>query len=237
MAKLRKRYGKQIRDELGHFAVWPIGARVALGQIGFFDGRRHEFEWVTSLEKLGVNLPPATPQGVFDEMYTTEAAVQCSFSANPSANRRLAQMAFRRSGALATQGYKMNMVRLDIHALNKVVVPQVISGEIEWHSGWVVITELFQAAGYSALMAGSQGGKAVLSAPLAGSNVGFNIADVSLGIKEEQYRSLSLRTVCKGDATPFFYVHSLVGDKHVGKTFRRYARRPNLLSLLYKDGS
>jgi hypothetical protein len=226
-ARIQKKIFEEIRDKLGWFPTWPIGANAELGKVGFFHGRNKEFEWVTSLEDLSIDLQPAGSQRVFDEMYATEAAVSCKFRVDPQANKRFADFSFGRRNSIAAQGYDMAFLELPINRLNELLVERISRGQLKWDYRWVILTQVFNATGYSALMAGSKNSSMSLAANIEAGVSSFNIANINLEIEAESHTNMAFQTLCKHGASPYFYVHKLIrnGDRPY---LRRYANRTPL---------
>jgi hypothetical protein len=221
-AHIQKRLFEEIRDQLGWFPVWPVGASIQLGQVGFFHSRHKEFEWVTSLDDLSIDVPPASAQRVFDEMYATKAAVSCKFRID--INKRFADFSFCRSNSLAAQGYEMKFLELPIKRLNDLLIQKISRQEIQWNYDWVILSQVFYATGFSVLMSGSNNCSASLAANLPDGGASFNIADVNLGIEASSYSNMAFQSLCKRGASPYFYVHKLIRNN--GRPYlRRYADR------------
>jgi hypothetical protein len=226
-AYIQRRLFEEIRDQLGWFPVWPVGANVQLGKVGFFHSRRKEFEWITSLEDLSINIQPVDSPRKFDEMYATKSAVSCHFRIELM--KRIADFSFCRSNSLAAQGYDMQFLELPIKRLNDLLIQKINNQEIQWNYQWVILTQVFYAKGFSILMSGSSHSSASLSADLPiNGGASFNIADVNLGIEASSYKGLAFQSLCKQGASPYFYVHKLLWN-HGKPHLRRYADRNPLV--------
>lgn len=223
MAKIRKRLFKEIRDELGYFPTWPVGDALTLGKIGVYKGKDYEIEWIDTLDNLGFQISASGAQKqLFDEKYATSSAVTFDFRSESSVIN--AEIVFHKKSSIAAQGFGMAIKKLSVSDLNTKVVPEITSGAIEWKSDYVVLSELFEADGFSTFVGGAEGSKVVLSATSAATSGSFNIADINAGIGLTKSEKMAYEALCKTNATPYFYIHKLINNK--GKPyFRRYADR------------
>jgi hypothetical protein len=121
----------------------------------------------------------------------------------------------------------MELVTLPINQLNKILTERINRGQLEWNYRWIILTEVFNATGYSALMAGSNKSSMSLAANVEAGTSSFNIANINLGIEAESHENMAFQTLCRHGASPYFYVHKLIrnGDRPY---LRRYANRTPL---------
>jgi hypothetical protein len=124
MTPVPEHYFNEIRNSLGYFPTWPIGAAQQLGQVGYFNGRDKTFDWVADLSDFGVELDPAGGQRTFDEMYSTDSAVSVTYDLNTSSNLSSAHFQFAKGRSLATQGY-LELHSLPINGLANTLVQKI----------------------------------------------------------------------------------------------------------------
>jgi hypothetical protein len=223
-ALIQRKLFEEIRDQLGWYPVWPVGASIEIGRVGLFHSRHKEFEWISSLKEMNINIEPVV-QGAFDEMYATQAAVSCNFRAG--ASKLFADFSFCRRNSIAAQGYNMKYLTLPIGQLEKIILQKIANKEIEWNYQWVILSEAFSASGFSMIMSGGNDSYVSLSANSNDKSGSFNIADVELGIEASSYKNIAFQSICKKGASPYFYIHKLVYNN--GKPYlRRYANRSPL---------
>jgi hypothetical protein len=206
--RLRKQLFREIRKELGWFPLWPVCASLELGAIGHFYSRSQNFEWVTSLAELAIALDPIASPATVDELYTTQSAVSYQFHGEESLVR--ADFSFTRQNAIVTQGYEMRFQRLPLKQLEDLLVDQIQNQKLEWNFNWVIVTEIFQATGFSLLMSGSRRSSVSFAAQIPNGLPYFNIANINLGLETTQSSQMSFSSVCRQNVTPYFYVHKLL---------------------------
>lgn len=223
MTTIPERYFNEIRNSLGYFPTWPIGAAQRLGQVGYFNGREKTFNWVADLKDFGIALDPTGGQRTFDEMYSTDSAVSVTYDLGTSGNPAAAHFEFTKGGSLATQGYLMELHSLPINGLANMLVNRILTGKINWDFNYVILTELFYAKSFSALISGRSGGSISLSAQNPGGMATFNIADVTASITTKAITNMAYHVICRTGTTPYFFIHKVV--RNGGRPqLRRYAK-------------
>jgi hypothetical protein len=224
MAAYRKRLVTEIRDTLGWFPNWPLHQHLSLGLVGYYHGWRKTFEWRTSLTSLGINHTLAGGQGLLDDIYATENAVQARFHTTGDDTNPMACFSFNRRHSLVAQCHQSTHVSLDIFSLQREILSAINSGTLTWDKEWVILTEIFNAKGFSALIAGSRKSSASLSASTRVSASAFNIADPQLGIRLMSSEFMAYQAVARQDVTPYFYIHKFTYGvrSRVPRELRRY---------------
>jgi hypothetical protein len=208
MARIPKAYVREIRDALGRYPTWPPNTPLTLGQIGIYRGRAATFEWRTSLVSLGVDLTPHPATNQINELYSTKNAVQLRFVAN-SAGQGEASFGFRRAGAVATQTHGLQFSSLPLDLLEAALLTAINSGQLRWNKRWLVVTGLFQAASFTALISSSRRASASITATAPGAPIVFNIADPAIGLRLSHFDQIAYQAVAERDLQPYFCVHRL----------------------------
>lgn len=225
MAKIQEIYVRTTRDELGRYPTWPIQQPIALGNIGFYNGRQAEFSWVTSLSALGITIAPSPSQSLIDEMYTTMGAVNLKFEAAASGSHHQAGFTFSKPLAVATQGYKTSYAVLPLGPLEQAVVTAIRSRKASWNMDWVIVTELWQAEAFTTLISGAKESSAHIATNGAVPGGVFNIADITVGVKLAKSEAMGYNGVAEKGVNPFFQIHRLVHEKKNDRYYlKRYGR-------------
>lgn len=190
-------YVQGVHEKLKLFAAWPPNQPRKLGDVGrLVDG---EFEFLTTLENLGIKFSQRVGPPGEDLSYTSGSSVSVQFKAEgqtlpgasiPQANAGVL-VEFGASGAFVIQvaGPVLSQID-DIVSLGKQISTlfrTTDSGKRQWEESWCVITELLTASKLTVLISRSATSKVELSAeakipigskaPLA--NVGGKLSVVS----------------------------------------------------------
>ena len=206
-----KKYSSIIKGRLGRYANWPINDPLALGQIGIYHGKTASFSWCTSLAELGVYIDPQpdTELVQMDELYTSR--VRAEFTLDPeiplTAN---ACFRFTRASGIALQAYEMSCQRLPLDALAKELNRVLGFDSAQWNRRHVIVTRLWNARSFTALLSESRSARARVSANIAaGMGPIFNVADPNLDVGIAHFSDLAYRGISSG-CVPFFGIHRLV---------------------------
>lgn len=207
MSRVPKRYIREIRDNLGRFAVWPLVANVRIGSIGFFNGRKAVFEWRGSLADFGINLQATDGGAQINELYTSRSAVTFRFDLGVRSFGE-AKFGFRRAGAVATQCYELTLSTLPLGRLERELLSKINAGEIAWDNHWVVATGIFATTSFTALISGGRRSEAELATQIPVNGI-FNIADPTLGIGIAASAHMQYQAVAAAGLEPYIQVHKL----------------------------
>lgn len=212
MSDFQEIYVRETRDQLGKYPNWPLQRKLELGSIGLFNGRRARFDWEGSLGALGIDVKPSPPQFLLDETYKTAGRVNIRFDGAPGAAKKC-DLEFRRFAAFATQPFRPSVQALPINRLQDAIVAAVREKRIEWDLRWVVVTELWHADAFTALISGSRAGRAEISARRPKDDKPFNLADLDIGVTASRSQGMRYLGVAEQSVFPFFQVHRLIHDR------------------------
>lgn len=176
MAKINEIYVREIRDDLGRYPTWPPNQKPILGRIGFYNGRRAYFDWKHDLASLGVSLPTPQVGNQVGEFYASKNAVSYKYSTS-AAKLGEASFKFGRSGAIAARSNALEQIYLPIGPLEAAIVRAITSNKLKWNKDWVIVTAIYRAASYTALISSSKKCSASLSTSVPISGSAFDIAD------------------------------------------------------------
>ncbi len=219
MGRIHKTYVRTTRDDLGRYPTWPIGQRNQLGKIGCFHGKTASFDWQTDLGRLGIScreneIRPLTQE----EMYMSEDSVSFRFSANTGGEITKVNFDFKKSRSIVTQGFRMGLKQLDVVDLREKLVEGITKHNLKWDYNWVIISEIWQAEGFTTLISGPRKSSSELSASSKDISSSFNIADVNLGVELTAAENMAYQAVAKQDVQPYFQIHRLT-EKHQLKVY------------------
>ncbi|MEM9921156.1 MAG: hypothetical protein AAF990_23845 [Bacteroidota bacterium] len=206
MASNEKIYVRNIRKDLGIFPNWPTYRQIGLGEVGYYNGRKAQFDWRTSLNDLKINFERNEVGGAASDMYTSRGSVQHSFNANLS-DGSSANFKFSKKNLVATQGYDVSHQTIKIDQLENELRSKIANKEIEWNYDWVILSQIWHTVGFTLLISRSNDASIEI---VAGNNfMGdvFNIADVNLGLEHRASKNMSHQVVAKRNPNPFFQIH------------------------------
>ncbi len=212
MSNIPKRYIREIRDNLGRFPVWPLVGAPPLGSIGFFSGRKAVFSWKRSLADFGINLQATAGGHEISELYTSKKAVKYRFGLG-ARNIGEAKFGFRQAGAVVTQCYELTLSTLPLGPLETELLSKINADKITWDKRWVVVTGIFAATSFTALISGGRRSEAELATQIPVNGIGFNIADPTLEIGIAAGAQMEYQAVAEDGLEPYIQVHSLAFPK------------------------
>lgn len=210
MGNYRERYIRETRDEYGYYPNWPVCSPLELGQVGYFNGRRAEFHWHTSLKRLGVPFAAQLGFPGFTDLRADQGNVQFEFGFDGAPGVARALFTFHRKMAYATQGHGIQISRLDTNAVSNELISRINAGTLKWDPNWVVTTEIAEGDSFTTLISGKSGGQISLSASPTGSSPEFNIADVNASVAVRSAKWMSYKGIAEKRAIPFFQICNLV---------------------------
>lgn len=203
---------RTMRKAFERFPNIDLEEPVELGRVGFYDGRRCQFEWRTNLKTLGISPKVKKKMGVppvVDRVYTTGESTCCKFSIEGS-GVGAANFSFPRSNNLAAQAPDMTSSAYDIYDLETKIKIAIDKGLI-WDKNWVVVTHVYPADAYSILYSRSNKSEATIATAVPVKNEVFNIADPTLNISASYIFGEVMNSLAKKNVTPLFRIHKLKG--------------------------
>jgi hypothetical protein len=209
--KWRERAFREVRDELDRFLNYPVNEKIELGDFGVYDGRRCRFDWEGNLKGLGIPVASAGVQNEIVEVYATAGAVKVQEKLHFSGFNPSASITFDRKTALAFRAHKIGLDKVQLSALETSLSTAVNKG-LAWNTDRVIITQLWQADGFTQLVSGSSKAGIEIEATLPGVGTGFNYADPSVGLKVVNHQWMSYHAVGIASVRPYFTIHKLRQD-------------------------
>lgn len=204
-------YFRTVKRKLRRFPNWPINMSLNLGEIGFYHSRTACFSWRTSLLDLGVNVDPqpGTKPMAIDELYTYHCRADFSLDANEPSTAN-ASFRFARATGIATQTFQAEYQRLPLDTLEKELNRKLEFNPDQWNSKWVIVTQLWNAPSFTALISQRRGAAIRLSANVTPDMNGiFNLADPNLHVRSSSQDSSVYCAFSRGETVPFFDIHIL----------------------------
>jgi hypothetical protein len=221
MGKIDKLYVREIRDNLDRFPVWPPYRKVTLGEVGFYNGRQSTFEWKHHLTDFGITLPSTDIENKSGEFYTSEDAVSYAFSTTASKIGE-ATFEFARNAAVAARSQSLEIHSLPTGKLEQEIV-KAIDGGLKWNRSWVVVTEIYRATSFTALISSGKSSSATLVTSVPISAGTFDIADPTLGISLTSAKKLHYQSIAETAVEPFFNVDTMIFPDHGTPFLKKYA--------------
>lgn len=209
MAKIDEIYVREVRDDLGRYPTWPPNKKPVLGRVGFYNGRRASFDWKHDLASLGVSIPTPEVENHTGEFYASKNAVSYKYSTSATKFGE-ASFKFGRGGAVAARSMALELVTLPIGPLETAIINAIASKKLNWNKHWVIVTAIYRAASYTALISSSKKCNARLSTSIPISGPAFDIADPHLGVTLTASDDLYYQTIAEAGAEPFFQIHKLI---------------------------
>lgn len=204
---------REMKNQFNRIPNVDLTEHIKLGKIGFFNSRRAEFDWRTSLKSLRIKTDP-TPKSdfppVIDELYTTEGAVSCEFGTEEN-KIGYVNFKFNYAYSLAAQANDMTSQGFEIDELENDILDFIRAGK-NWERNWVVVTQVFTSPSFSLLIASGNKSEVKICTKVPVEVTGFNIADPKLNLVVTKAKWMSFSTLAKRNVTPFFKLHKLKGD-------------------------
>jgi len=225
MNKVNKIYLRNTRDSLGRYPNWPINQKIEIGKVGYFNGRKAEFQWVSSLKNLGVSYDSTNTQQFISELYTSSNSVSAKFTTENKGILK-AKFNFSKSNSVVAQGHEMGYKTLDIGSLRNGLMDK-IEGGLEWDYDWVIITEIWSSTGFTTLISSSKDSYSKIKAKGDLANHSFNIADVNLSPKIAGFNNMAYQGVAEKKVNPYFQIHRLTKDHRL----KRYGKKMNFWGI------
>jgi hypothetical protein len=234
MSILAKYYLREVRDYLGWYPSWPVNSKLALGQIGIFDGREAEFDWQRDLARFGVTMKIKTSPAPLKDIYTSRRASILGFSVDHGTATK-ADFHFHRKRSIAFQGFDVKLHQVDTGDLADQLAKKYRT--IGWNDDWLILTELWVATAFTTLIAETRKTKVSITATMPplppGPGFPFNIANAACGLSVSSSHSMSYMQIAENspgaNIFPFFRVHKVVIDPKRGLTLKRYRDRSGWL--------
>lgn len=220
MKNLNKIYFRSTKNILDRYPNWPIIRNIDLGLIGFYHGRNADFQWVTSLEELGISFKTRSSESSMNELYTSMDSVSVKFEASEKMSSSKAKFKFGKKNKIALQGHKMFHQQIEISDLNKSLIEKINEG-LKWNYKWIILSEIWVADGFTTLISGSQNGICEIST-LKNTDKGdvFNIANVTLGLNLSNFSNMAYQGVAEQNVKPYLQILKLTSDNHL----KRYGK-------------
>lgn len=204
----RERAIREVRDELDRFLNYPMIRDIALGDYGTYDGKKCRFEWEGNVSDLGLKTESSGFQHEMSETYATSGKVSVQSLLSFDGQHPAVDVSFSRTSALAFRGCKIGYSQLQLDALSKSFTA-AIRGGLWWDSKKVIITQVWQASGFTHLVAGGNNAKVQIEATAPKSVPTFNFADPEAGLNVVAERSMSYCAVGQTEVKPYFSIHRL----------------------------
>jgi len=208
LARWRIRAIREVRDQLDRFLNFPLNQKISLGDYGTYDGKNCRFEWLGNVAEFGVQPKSVGMQHEIAETYATSGKVDIQGKLNFAGDRPCVDVSFKRASALAFRGCKIGFDQVQLVNAGKALTKAIEDG-LEWNRDWVVITQLWQADGFTHLVSGSNGSCVQIEARANSAPELFNYADPSLGLEVTSEKSMSYCAVGLSDVLPYFAIHKL----------------------------
>lgn len=211
MTRWRERAIREVRNELDRFLNFPLSQSVVLGDYGTYDGKASRFQWEGNIKQLGLEFEENGFQHEIAETYATSGAVTIQGRLSLLSNRPSVDVGFSRTSALAFRGFKIGFSQVQLAGLSKAFGSAIRDG-LKWDRKKVVVTQVWEASGFTQLVAGGRKANVQIEAsiPEAASAGGiFNFADPGLLLDITAQRSMSYCAVGLTDVKPYFMVHKL----------------------------
>jgi hypothetical protein len=206
--KWRERAFREVRDELDRFLNYPVNDKIELGDFGIYENRRCRFDWEGNLKTFGIPIASAGVQNEMVEVYETAGKVRVQEKLHFSGSNPSASTTFDRKTALALRAHRIGLDKVQLSALEKSLSTAINKG-LAWNTDWVIITQLWQADGFTQLVSGSSNAGIEIEATVPGAMAGFNYADPSVGLKVVNHKWMSYHAVGIASVRPYFTIHKM----------------------------
>ena len=208
MTRWRERAIREVRDELDRFLNFPINQQITLGDFGTYDNRFCRFTWEGNISALGVECESNGFQHEIAETYATSGKVKIQGRLSIGSVYPSIDVSFSRASALAFKAFKIGFDQVQLKALERSF-NKAIRGGLQWERSKVIVTSIWQADGFTHLVAGGSKSGVQIEATMGGTAASFNFADPSLGLNVCLERQMSYCAVGQNHVKPYFAIHKL----------------------------
>lgn len=203
-------YTEELNDKFGFLATWLPGTKLRLGDVGIL--KRERFEFVTTLEDLGIPFATRDIGGVADYQYVSSKGVTIDFHGNGTAETPGAPLArassavsinFSRANAVVfvAAGCKTTLVERQ-DQLGHAILARYRANN--WQEDYVVITELITAESATILVSADDSAKVDLAAKAKIATAGFSLADPSIELQVASSVGVATQILAASQLTPLF---------------------------------
>lgn len=205
-----QQYTAELNDKFGFLATWLPGTRLRLGDVGIL--KRDRFEFVTTLDDLGIPFKIRDISGAADYHYVSSKGVAINFHGNGKAESPGAAVAsaasdvsinFTRANAVvfAATGCKTTLIERQ-DQLGRSILERYQAGN--WPGEHVLVTELVTADSATILISGDDSAKVDLAARAKIATAGFSLADPSLELQVASSVGVATQILAASQLTPLF---------------------------------
>lgn len=212
-----------VRNDLGRFPIWPLQHPVALGDLMIFHSRHGRYSLHGNLRDFGIFVTPSGAQTVMDEYYETDNHVQVRIGPTSGSGHMSAMFRFSKNSGLVTQCFEQSYSRLPLDALARAINEQFNPAQDDWNSDWMIVTELWDAKGFTTLLSGAGGAETCIQTGIPVMPEAFNIADPSLQLGISRKSNMNYIAIAEAGINPFFRTHKLTRRNNVFK-LRSYGK-------------
>jgi hypothetical protein len=168
-------------------------------------------------------LPKEVVSNHANEFYSSKNAVSYKYSMS-AAKLGEASFQFGRSGAIAARSRDLELVSLPLGPLEQELSRAINNNRLQWNKKWVIVTGIYRAGSYTALISSSRRSNASLSTSVPISGLAFDIADPKLGVALTMSEYLFYQTVAELGAEPFFQIHRLIFQDNGQHYLKEYGK-------------
>lgn len=200
-------YVNGIRKRFAYSATWLPNTKIALGDIGIFDG--DYFRKQTSLKEMGIRFKSRKSDSVVDFKHSstsgfsisTRSSGNVSVGGTVPVGHATVEIDFSEAGAFLFHASGCSVDEIDnVGTIGHEVMPLVKSGE--WQSSYILVVAVVSATCATILISNSQKSKVELSVDTA--DAISDLANLSAGVKVQKQSGDVTQFVAISGISPLF---------------------------------
>lgn len=204
MASPRENVCRNFKKNEKLFLNYDSQKPIHVGDIIYWDGKKAEFNLITTLDRLGIN-PKISPSPVIStKLYNSQSGVKSKFTAKGITGMPTVTIEYRGASKYSLQAFETKIEKLDEIELASDITDKIDSNSLNWDKDWIVITSVWKAKAFTKFITSEKKAEANIIANSSTINAPFNIANISIGVKLGPYNGLSSHDVAGKNAFPFF---------------------------------
>lgn len=216
MSSVPELYATFLFDQYGYRATWPLGLRLALGDVGFLENG--VFDRYTNLHALGVTCETQKSSAARERAtHVSSDAVEVrikvagepapGYSALLQGHVGLLIRFQEQSGFIVSFHGMSHWSIVDHRALQQQILDLYRQGT--WERRWFVVTQLIAARSATVLISEATGGEVELSAKASIAPDLGGLGDAEAGLAIVRSQGLSTALLSEGSLTPMFRARHL----------------------------
>ena len=225
MPAVYRQYTEELREKYGYLATWLPNIKLKLGDVGIL--KRDRFEFITSLDDLGISFKTRDISEPADYEYISSDGANIEFNAGANVagigttvgkSSAKASVLFKRANAVVFVAKGCKTTLIEQHdRLGKQIVALYQAGK--WPKDHVIITELVTAESATILVSATAGAKIDFSATSQIAPLSLSLAEAAAGLQIASSSGIATQILASRQLTPLFRASGVRRSLFAGSSF------------------